>query len=266
MVTDFDKVVPPGGSGKIVARIKTENLRGDAPRDVAVVSNSAENPHVTLKCVAVVKPVFIVEPEDRVTTKIKQGESFEQKFTIRQDDGKPFTLSKMENTSDLFRVTLVPKEGKKSDMYTLTMKLRSSAEIVRAVNQTQFETDNPRKKILDIVSDVNVQGPVVFAPIALIFKGTELNETKEVKLYPSDFKKPFKIGKITAPKGITAVVRESKGSIYLLDITLSDVAYVQPGTPFEVSVETDQKAQPVVKIPLAVMETPQMLKTVREPK
>jgi hypothetical protein len=59
-VADYDKVIPPGGEGKVTLKIDTGGYRGEVTKNTRVHTNDPKNPVSTLTIKAFVKvPIFV---------------------------------------------------------------------------------------------------------------------------------------------------------------------------------------------------------------
>ncbi len=61
-VAQYDKKIAPGESGKISAKVKTDNFGGPIAKSIAVFTNDPENPKLQLVVKANVKPYIVVTP------------------------------------------------------------------------------------------------------------------------------------------------------------------------------------------------------------
>jgi hypothetical protein len=250
-VAEYDKVIPPGGSGKIITNVRTENFGGSISKPVTITSDSTENRQVTILCKTYVKNIFEVRPTGRLSKNIKFHENYKDQVTIRQMDGKPFAIDNVENTSDLFKTEVVPP-AEPGGVYVLKIRTSSPPPIGRITNRSKVHTNNPRKPVIDIFEHVTVEGPVATNPYVLQFFKGEAGDTTAVSVYPTDKNRRIRIKKITAPDGIKAeITQKTDGKNYVVQATLTRAMGYTSG--LKLSIETDQRDQPVVELPILIV-------------
>lgn len=231
--------------------MKTETFSGPISKVVTIKSDSTENPQTAVFCKAVVKPIFEISPTSRLSKHVKLHQKYEDQVTIREKDGQPFAVDKVENTSDLFKTTLFPP-AKPGEAYVVKIESSSPLPIGRTIDRVRLHTDNAKKPIVDIFTHVFVDGPVGTNPDYLQFFKGEAGDSATVSIYPNDKNKRIKIGKITAPDGVKAEIAEkTDGKNYLVRATLTRAMEYAPG--LKLSIETDQRDQPVVEIPILIV-------------
>ena len=63
--TSYDREIPPGGTGKVTARLDTTDLRGRVEKTIDIISNDPSGRALTLTLIADSQRALIVEPNDR---------------------------------------------------------------------------------------------------------------------------------------------------------------------------------------------------------
>lgn len=81
-VADFDRTIPPGGKGKIVAEVDTTDFNGPISKAVLVYTNDPANPTLTLVVKADVQSYIEVVPRGFVRFNVLQGEAAEEKVIL----------------------------------------------------------------------------------------------------------------------------------------------------------------------------------------
>ncbi len=68
-MTEFDKVIPPGGEGKVKASFDTAHYKGPTSKSIQVITNDAAKSPVVLQLKAEIIPAIDVQPGESVTTR-----------------------------------------------------------------------------------------------------------------------------------------------------------------------------------------------------
>jgi hypothetical protein len=92
-VADFDKTIPPGGTGKIRANVDTSAFNGPISKAVLVFSNDPATPQLSLVIKAEVRSMIEAMPRSLVLFRsVLQGETATEKVTLVSADGSPFKV------------------------------------------------------------------------------------------------------------------------------------------------------------------------------
>ncbi len=81
-VADFDRVIPPGGKGKVVAEVDTTDFTGPISKAILVYTNDPATPATTLVVKADVQAFIEVLPRGLVRFNVLQGEPAEEKVIL----------------------------------------------------------------------------------------------------------------------------------------------------------------------------------------
>ncbi len=104
-VAEYDKKIAPGESGKVKARVKTDNFGGPIAKSIAVFTNDPDNPKLQLVVKANVKPYVAVVP-GYARYNYVQGEpvgTIEQ--TLWAEDGTDVEIVSVKPPYDHLRVS-----------------------------------------------------------------------------------------------------------------------------------------------------------------
>jgi hypothetical protein len=91
-VAEFDKVIKPGQTGKVVAHVDTTNFNGPIQKAVNLSTNDPNNPGAQLTINAVVKPYVDAFPAGFVRFNLLQGESATQTVKLFSEEEAPFEI------------------------------------------------------------------------------------------------------------------------------------------------------------------------------
>jgi hypothetical protein len=112
-VTEFDKVIPPGGSGKVTAQIHTTNFKGPVTKSVNVTTNDPDNAHFTLQIKANIVVPLDVQPSENVAFNGKADQLAPQELTVSSTSKAPFDITAVTPADANFKATVVadPETG-----------------------------------------------------------------------------------------------------------------------------------------------------------
>jgi hypothetical protein len=249
MVADYDKVIAPGGSGKLAVKVLISQRRGEVGKWVEVFSNSKENPRVLLRCAGRVWSYFDLFPGEVAQFRTPIGMPAEHEVTFRAADGTPFTVKKVESSADYLDTEVRPVgEG----TYTLKIKVLPTAPMGPVNQSVRVHTTHPKKPVIEIQVRGHVEGPIEYPLVALFYGRNEPGETNYATLKArSDI--DFKILKVKPPEGFEAkIVTLEPGRHYNLEVTLKQS--LPPPQERVMTIETDEPRQPTIPVYLRIEE------------
>jgi hypothetical protein len=92
-VADFDKTVPPGGTGKVRANVDTSAFNGPITKAVLVFSNDPATPQLNLVIKAEIRSMIEAVPRNLLLFRsVLQGETATEKTALVSADGSPFKI------------------------------------------------------------------------------------------------------------------------------------------------------------------------------
>ena len=94
-VVSFDRIIPPGGEGKIRIRIDTKGLLGPLRENVRVYTNDPGRPKIILVVKAEVKPMITLSRR-YVNFYGKEGERISKEIDITAEMEKPLILKPIQ--------------------------------------------------------------------------------------------------------------------------------------------------------------------------
>ena len=107
-MTEFDKVIRPGGVGKVTASIHTINLKGDVTKSVTVTTNDPANKSFVLQIKAKVLVPIDVQPSEMVAFDGKAGTLQPSSVTVVATGGELFDIIAAETNDTHYKVTVAP--------------------------------------------------------------------------------------------------------------------------------------------------------------
>jgi hypothetical protein len=109
-VAEFDKVIKPGASGKVVANVDTSGFTGPIAKAVTLETNDPTNPAAQVTIHAVVKPYVEAYPAGFVRYNLLQGDAEKQSVMLYSEEEEPFEITKIETPQDWIRAEVVKLE------------------------------------------------------------------------------------------------------------------------------------------------------------
>ena len=168
-------MIPPGGSGKVVAKVHATNYHGRVSKPVTVTSNDPATPIVHLTLIFTVTSPVEVLPAPRVSLSGAQGEVIATTLVLRRDDGKPLKI-KMAPPSrpDItVRATRV-KPGKEDPVgspnaarvgdWRMTLTLTDTSTLRTETTTLKLWTNHPERRELALPAYISVRPLVEVMP------------------------------------------------------------------------------------------------------
>jgi hypothetical protein len=182
-VTEFDKVIPPGGVGKITASLDTAHYKGVITKAVSVTTNDPATPQVVLQLKGDIVVAIDVKPNDTPVLRTTLGETKPTELTLSAVDGKAFDILTVEADPAL-AVKVRPAPGspppprsKKaakerpiaagSSRYLVTLTPTSKAPVGQSRPNVKLGTNHPNAEVVPINAVLMVAGLVQVVPPVL---------------------------------------------------------------------------------------------------
>jgi hypothetical protein len=266
-VAEFDKVIKPGQTGKIVAHVDTTNFSGPISKFVTVQSNDPSLPSSQLTIHAIVKPYVEAYPTGFARYQMLQGEAQTATLKLYSEEEAPFEITRIETpgnwvkagwkkiTDDSERVQ-AGRPGQ--NQYQIDIQVAGPetpigplAHKVHVFTNSKFQPDYP-------ISIVGVIRPTVnITPTILNFGEVAPGDTASVRtilLNTNDKRTPsaFQVTKVESntPAAFDATVKATeKPGEYEVEVKLAKDA--KPGLiDGNVKIFTSDKIKPVITVPV----------------
>jgi hypothetical protein len=112
-VADFDRSIPPGGTGKIDAAVDTTGFSGPITKAILVFSNDPSAPQVNLVIKADVRAFIEVLPRPLIIFRnVLQGEPATEKLTLISTDGSDFEVESATASGGPYQLSYRELTGK----------------------------------------------------------------------------------------------------------------------------------------------------------
>lgn len=227
-VADFDKTIPPGGTGKVHASVDTTNFNGPISKGVTVYTNAPDTPQLELTIRAKVEPYISVKPGYARYITV-QGEPLEGNIaqTLWATDDQPLEIVSVDSPWPYLKVSFreakteerVP-EGKGRE-WRVEMTLSNDAQVGALSDFVTIHTSHPKQKMVKIPISGFVRPVIAVTPPIADFGQIELKEP---------LRKVFNVRNFaTEPIKITAI----EGGVQGVDLKLEPL---EEGREYQVRV------------------------------
>lgn len=258
-VSEFDKVIKPGGEGKITATVDTKNFQGSISKTMLVITDDPATPQLTLYLMAFVKPFVEALPYGFFRIQALTGEAISSELVLVSDE-PDFKPSKAEVKQSFLRVTLVPvpeKEripNKNPNQYKVTLSSTPDAPEGLLGDYVTITTGLKKQPDMQIAISGYIKPTLSITPLSVNFgnfdpKGESVK--RNVVLINNNIaRENFAVVKAeTNVPGITAeIVPEDKTRVR---VVLSVDDKIKKGVfEGELKVKTNDMAKSEVKVPI----------------
>ena len=198
-MTEFDKVIPPGGVGQVTASLDTSHYKGVITKSVQVTTSGAGTRPVLLLVKAEVVTPIDVAPSDTPVLRTTVGEPGPTEVSVSASDGKAFDILAVQaDPSVAVAVTVrpdpaTPTAGRKvrrapgriaagSDRYLVKITPTQKAPLGQSVANVTLTTNRPRAETVPIRVLLFVAGRVQVVPPQLVVQPAPEGPVLHVKI------------------------------------------------------------------------------------
>lgn len=169
-VTEFDKKIEPGKSGKITATVHTTNFNGPIHKTISVATNDPEMSNFQLAIKATVKAVLNVTPNQfQQVGLVFKGQSLKKDFTLTSEDGTPFEVTQIQSEDPALKYDLKMAPDKKSA--TFTVILPEDHPTGPITGRFTLSTTHPKAPSVTLAVFGTIREPLTVYPQELIYSG-----------------------------------------------------------------------------------------------
>ena len=265
-MTEFDKVIHPGGVGKVSAAVHTTNLKGPVTKSVTVTTNDPENSRFTLTIKANVTVPLDVQPSENIAFNGKAESLAAQQVTITSTDGQPFDITGVTAADPAFTATVeaLPAEGATLPAtkagtvasgvakYRVTVNPSKNVAVGRLNSSVMLKTTHPKASDVTLRIFGSVTGDIEVVPQYLTLS-TGASATPEAKVQHAVIRKttgePLKILSVTSdnPQVETKLTTVTDGREYDLEVRYTG-APATTALSAKVAIATNDAKQPKLEV------------------
>ncbi len=163
-VANYDKVIPPGGMGKVEADMRTASFQGRTIKVIHITSNDLSAASADVRLSVNVKPILVITPAPTQTLALQSDGPTVQKFRITTDGPDPVTVSHVASSAPFADVKIEP-DGPSA--YNITLTVSQAAPMGRtnlAITAFSNSKREPQARIT-VLCDKGI----VTTPVSLYF-------------------------------------------------------------------------------------------------
>lgn len=179
-VVDFDRVIPPGASGRLVATLNTKSLRGPTAKTVRVFTNDDRNAQIDLVIKANVRTLVEVNPgyarflavlgqKPEPLKQVLYSEEPGELVVTRAMSPFPFVAARVYEAAEAERVP-----GKPGRQWVVELSLTEGAPQGAFADFVEVQLEHPRLRQLKIPVSGFIQPVVAVLPRVADFGRKEL--------------------------------------------------------------------------------------------
>jgi len=267
-VAEFDSAIPPGGKGKVVAKVHTRGYQGKRTKTVRVTTNDPANPQVTLRMTFTVQSPVEVWPSRRPSLSVLQGQPGKLVLVLHRPDGKPLEVKEAFSNRPRLRVRVEKVTGENADPegkrygarpgdWRLFVELPDTSRPLSETATVKVETNHPDRPEVSIPVRLRVRPLVQPVPRALYVRlqpGRD-RATARVTL-THGARKPFRVTGAELvgqfPGASVRVVSAKPGGSQVLEVVVAGRDLPAGTYRGRVVAHTDLAQAPSVEVPLSV--------------
>ncbi len=278
-MAEFDSVVPPGGTGKIVARVDTKKFEGRRTKTVTVRTNDPATPQVVLRLTFDARPAVHVLPARYARLQAVEGRPAAHELLLRRDDGAPLEIASISVSGEGVVASVVDPShpDAKAGMDDATVRLAPTpADRVLRIALAEgaapgtgravvtVRTNVPAQPEIAVPVHVRVRPLLTVSPDVVVLEARPDAPREAFVSIVHGARRPFEIRSVRVEgelPGVTAEAVTSGGPVQRLRIVAGPSASASEssstGLTGEIVIETSLGRVPELRVPvrLRIVET-----------
>jgi hypothetical protein len=258
-VASFDKLIKPGGEGKVVSSVDTKTFSGPISKSILLVSNDPDRPQLNLFVKANVKPFVDVLPQPFVRFSVIKGDGAGQDVILLSDE-KTFKPTVAETSQPYVKAEILPAgdkdkiPGRAGEQYRLRISVTGDAPDGLLNAPLRINTGVAQQPTLEIPVSGIVRPRVSVTPVMVNFGNFTAGKdpiTRNIIVTNNKPGVPVKVTKaeVSVPGFVTDVVPTQEGISYTVVVKASE--RVKKGAlQGTVKLYTSDKEKSIIELPL----------------
>ena len=258
-VASFDKVIKPGGEGKVQTSVDTKSFSGPISKSVLLVSNDPERGQINLFIKANVKPFVDILPQPYVRMSVVKGDS-DSRDVILLSEEKGFKPVIAEAAQPYVKAEISPAgekdkiPGRTGEQYKVHITVTPDAPEGLLNAPVRINTGVSQQASVEIPVSGIVRARVSVTPVMVNFGNFTAGKdpiTRNIVVTNNKPASPIKVtrAEVSVPGFITDVVPTQEGISYTVVVKASDK--VKKGAlDGTVKLYTTDKEKAVIELPL----------------
>lgn len=260
-VPEFDKVIKPGGEGKVTLNVETKAFQGAISKTALIVTDDPTQPQVTVFVTATVKPYVETLPYGFFRIQALTGETASSELVLVSDEAD-FKPTKAEVTQSYLKVSMAPVQekervaGKNSNQYKLVLTANPDAPEGLLGGYVKVATGVKKQPELDLAISGYIKPTVSFTPGNINFgnfdpKG-DVVRRKVVLVNNNARNDKFQVLKAeTNVPGISVEVKPIENDKMRVEVVLTVDQKIKKGViDGELAIKTNDTSRADIKVPL----------------
>ena len=230
-MAEYDTVIPPGQTGKIIAKMNTKKYRGKQTKSITVVTNDPENSQISLKLKCSIMGIKML-PVARAYFNAQLGKSTTQELSIATVGEGAITAYAIASKPYII-IKLVKLTNKKPTdeseywkQYKLSITIPDNFPEGRFAESVTLTTDSQYDRTIKIPVAGVVNPTVVVSPSTVRMRTNNNSDFPQKKIkVTKKYGTGFKILQvITDPAQLKSELKETKkGKQYSISLTWTDI-------------------------------------------
>jgi hypothetical protein len=250
-VAKFDKVVAPGGTGKLVATLKTTGFKGNIGKTIDVFANTPGGGKVALSIAGYAKPTYEILPAEPLVFSIDDNDRSKRELTIRPLESASTKILSVQSQLKYVTATLEPASDAKGTFYKVHLDFAPETPRGRLGMALRVVTDSKREP--EVSLPVTFEKGIYAMPPTM-FVGVINAETKfPIKRTLSVMRKDrsFKVTGVTVNDPDVSALVETIKEGHEYRVTMECKGTWAPGTVNrKMKIKTDDPNQPEIEVPV----------------
>jgi hypothetical protein len=266
VLAEFDRTIPPGGTGTVRATINTRGRKGDLEKHLRVESNDPVRPVLILTMEARVFEPISIFPSDQILMPLVPNRMATVDVVVRCHEAKPFEIQKVSSSHPGLRARLLPVAGagasagaKTEDRqpdHRIELLVPKSASPAAFDALVTLHTNRPDEPMLFIHVSGYPHTAVVANPPRLYFGEIVPGDALPVKRTITLFRRggPFRVLSATASNPALQVTVEPGREGDYSDVRVAYTGGWKPGTVNGlITIRTDDPSRPTIEVPFEAL-------------
>ncbi len=258
-VANFDKTIPPGGTGKINAEVDTSAFLGPISKAIIVFTNDPQARNATVVVKADVKAFIEALPRSLLRFNVLQGEPATDKVRLVASDGATFKVLGVDAPEGPYQISfreLEPQERQANysgSQWEVTVTVPANAKEGMLNHKLTVKTDSPKAPEVPLTVSGLVRPIVQVVPGEITF-GTVPNDApvgRNVVLISNRQGFDFKVEKVEIdPPFTTEVLPLQAGQRFQVAVTLPAGTAKGRTLKTTLKISTNDPSRNLVEVPV----------------
>ncbi len=252
--TGHDREIPPGGQGKVSAKLSTKNIAAKFAKTITVTTNDPAHATVTLTLAGTAKQRIALEPRNATWTQVQADEVLSKTVRVTNNSDQPMTLTLDADKADVFTAALKEVEPGKAYELEITARPPYKPRLNHGVfNLTSNIPDRPK---IDVPCSAYVPPRLEVRPDQVRLRPVVHQPTKETVRFINNGKAAVRVvGVEVADENVMTTIREENpGKDYAIELQFPED--YRPSENVQLVVRTDDAEVPSLSVPISQLATP----------